>query len=132
MPAKNDHATRGEDWHRPLRDLLLSMPYLSVTPEAEIDYAAADPALLVQLAEDAEITLNTIHRGVSAIGLLMAYTAPESETRDLSADVTEALGFLLAELGDFAAVAHCLSAACRRFTADYAPQVNRHVRSARP
>ena len=39
---------------RPTRQLLLRLPLLPTTPDYRIDYEAADPALLVQLAEHAK------------------------------------------------------------------------------
>lgn len=117
---------------RPMRDLLLQLPLLTVTRELDIDYAAADPALLVQLADNAETAMRTIHLGLSAVGLLLAHSAPEIETRDISADATEALGWLMAELGEFAAVAHCIAIACRRHAADYSPRTVKIIPNVRP
>lgn len=117
---------------RPMRDFLLQLPLLTVTPELDIDYAAADPALLVQLADNSETAMRTIHLGLSAVGLLMAHSAPEIETGDISGDATEALGWLLAELGEFAATAHCISVACRKHTADYAPSTHKIIPNVRP
>lgn len=116
---------------RPIRDLLLQLPLLTVTPELDIDYVAADPALLVQLADNAEKTMRTIHLGLSAVGLLLAHSAPEVETREISGDAMEALGWLIAGLGEFAAVVHCISGACRHHTADYSPDTIDHVPNAR-
>lgn len=116
---------------RPIRDLLLQLPLLQTTPELDIDYAVADPALLVQLSDNAEIVMDTVLRGLSAIGLLMAHSAPEIETHDISADATEALGFLMAELSELASLAHCLSVACRRETIDYAPSAVKEIANAR-
>ena len=97
-----------------------------------IQYEEADAFLLVQIAENAEVAMNTIHLGLSAVGHILARAAPEVETGEISGDATEALGWLLAELGDFAATAFCLSAACRRHTADFAPPAPRTIASARP
>lgn len=116
---------------RPMRDLLLQLPLLQVTHDVEIDYAAADPALLVQIAENAEISMRAIHIGLSAVGVLLANSAPEIEMRDISANTVEALGWLMAEMGEFAVVAHGLSVACRRHTADYAPRKIKTVPKAR-
>jgi hypothetical protein len=115
-----------------MRDLLLQLPLLTITAELEINYAAADPALLVQLADSAEVTMRSIHLGTAAIGQLLARAAPEIECGEISADVIEGLGWLLAELGDAAAVAHSLGAGCRRHTADYAPRTIKTVPNARP
>ena len=117
---------------RPMRDLLLLLPYLSVSVTQDIDYEAAAPDLLVQLADRAETTMRTIHLGMGATGQLLAGSAPEIECREISGDAVEALGWLLAELGEFAAVAQCLAAACRKYTVDYAPQEVEFIPNARP
>lgn len=115
-----------------MRDLLLQLPLLTARPGETIQYEEADAFLLVQIAENAEVAMNTIHLGLSAVGQILARAAPEVETGEISGDATEALGWLLAELGDFAATAFCLSAACRRHTADFAPPAPRTIASARP
>lgn len=117
--------------NRPMRDLLLQLPLLQVTSAMEIDYATADPNLLLQIAENAEISMRAIHLGLASVGVLLAHSAVEVETNDISANTVEALGWFMAEMGDFAAVAHSLSAACRRHTADYAPRTAKAVSNAR-
>jgi hypothetical protein len=106
---------------RPLRDFLLQLPLLPVNEAQEIDYAAADPALLVHLAANADTCQRTAQRGISGIGYLLAHAAPEIEQAGIPGDCIEAVGFVLAELGDLASVAHSLAAACHRYSADYAP-----------
>lgn len=115
------------DLSRPMRDLLLQLPLLEVTPAAEIDFPATDAALLLQLCDNAERSMDTILNGLAAVGHLLATAAPEVETRSIPGDVIESLGWLMAELGDFAATAHCLTAAGRRYLSDYAPETKKHV-----
>jgi hypothetical protein len=110
----------------------LLLPHLMATDEADIDYAAADPALLVLLADNAETTMRIVHLGLSALGLLLANSAPEVETQEISGDAVEALGWLMAELGELAAVSHCIAVACRRHTADYAPRTTKTISNVRP
>jgi len=117
---------------RPIRDLLLLLPHLTVTANSGIDYAAADPALLAQLACHSETAMRTIHLGMAAMGQLIARSAPEMECGEISGDAVEALGWLMAELGEFAAVAHCIAVACRRHTADYEPRTSKTIPNARP
>lgn len=117
---------------RPLRDLMLSLPHLQVRTEFYIDYESAEPALLDQIGTNADITMRTIHRGTAAIGRLLVAVSPEVGTGELPADCMEALGWLLAEMGDLAATAHNLAAGCQRFTADYAPRTPKHIPNARP
>jgi len=131
MRHRTEHFHSGGT-ERPMRDLLLQLPLLAARPGETIQYEEADAFLLVQIAENAEVAMNTIHLGLSAVGQILARAAPEVETGEISGDATEALGWLLAELGDFAATAFCLSAACRRHTADFAPPAPRTIASTRP
>jgi hypothetical protein len=116
---------------RPLRDLLLLMPHLQVRTE-NIDYESAEPALLHQIGTNAEMTIRTIHRGTAAIGRLLVAVSPEVGTGELPADCLEALGWLLAEMGDLAATCHSIAASCQRYTADYSPRTPKHIPNARP
>lgn len=120
------------DYRHPMRDLLLLMPRLDVRGDGEIDWEAAEPELLKQIGSSAGITMQTLQRGSSAIGLLLVHVSPEVGTGEIPADVMEALGWLLAEINTLAAIAHCLAAACQRHTADYAPPTSTHIPPARP
>lgn len=117
---------------RPMRDLLLLMPHLPVREKSEIDYASADPDLLVDIARHADTTLRTVHLGTAAIGELLVSVSPEVGTGEFPANTIEAIGWLLAELGDLAATAHHLVAGCQRYTSDYAPRRAKHILPARP
>ena len=117
--------TEGEFSNRPLFYLIRRLPRCHVNAFGEIDYEASDPAAVQTLGENAAQVMATMHRGTAAIGLLFANAGPEIETRSLSADVVEALGYLLAELGDLAAQCHLIATGCRRATADYLPLVLR-------
>ena len=110
---------------RPVFDLIRQLPCCEVSATGEIDYDASDPALIQRVGENAAQVMATMHRGTAAIGLLLANAGPEIETRSLSADVVEALGYLLAELGDLAAQCDLIATGCRRATADYLPLVLR-------
>lgn len=107
---------------RPMRDLLVRLPRLPMTRKQEIDFPASDPALLVTIAEDAETTMNVIHRGVGAIGHLLAHSAVVIEDGTISADCIENLGFLMSELSDLASGCMTLATRCRRQTSDYQPK----------
>ena len=104
---------------RPLRDLLQLLPALPVTASGEPDYAEANPDLLVSLAESAELVLQIVHGGFSAIGLLQASTAQQITDSKVGAEHAAALGRLLVELGEVLLYVHSLSIECRRYTADY-------------
>lgn len=104
-----------------IKNLFLLMPHLPVTASAEIEYAKADPALLVQMADTAEATILMVHVSVSAIGQMLARLTLFGSNDEVNADAVETLGWLLAELGDFAAVAFRIARACRAHTLDFAP-----------
>lgn len=117
---------------RPLRDLLLLMPLLPVSDRGEIDYNAAEPALLTQIGSNADLSMRTLYRGTAAIGRLLVAVSPEIGTGEFSADAMESIGWLLAEIGDLAATAQCLSVACHRYTADYVPATQKYITPTRP
>lgn len=104
---------------RPLRDLLSRLPRLRVNESGQPDFAAAEPDLLVGLAESTELLLRIVHDGFSAIGLLNAVTAPGIANGDIAATHTVAIGRLMVELAEVLAYAQALSYECRRHTADY-------------
>jgi len=106
---------------RPLRELLIRLPLLPVTDGRDIDFAAADAALLVGIADNADTTLQVLHRGVGAIGSLLAQSAVAIEDGSIDAESVEAVGFLIAELGDLGAGCMQLAARCRQETWDYSP-----------
>ena len=110
---------------RPMRDLLVRLPKLPVNLQQEIDFAAADPAMLVAIAEDAEMLMGATQMGLGAIGQLLANSAVMIEDGTVSANSIEALGLLMSEMADMAH--HCMGLAvhCRQETADYSPQSHR-------
>lgn len=110
---------------RPMRDLLERLPQLPVNHQQEIDFAAADPQLLVEIAEDAETLMGAMHSGTGAIGQLLANSAVMVEDGTISAACLEALGFLLSEMGDMGSGLMILAASCRRETIDYTPPAAR-------
>ena len=113
MNADRDSASR------PVFDLIRQLPCCEVSATGEIDYDASDPELIQRIGEIAAQVMATMHRGTAAIGLLLANAGPEIETRSLSANVVEALGHTLAEMGDLAAQCDLIATSCRRAIADY-------------
>jgi hypothetical protein len=113
-------------------NLLLLMPHLPVTSMAEVDYVAANPDLLAQIADAADASLLIVYIGTSAIGRLLAQAETEPFNDARSVDAIEALGWLVAELNDMAGVVHRISAACRRHTFDYAPDSITTIPLVRP
>ena len=132
MNADSNEAFVDVGSDRPLRDLLLLMPLLSVSDRGEIDYNAATPDLLVQIGANADLSMRTLHRGTAAIGRLLVAVSPEIGTGEFSADAMESIGWLLAEIGGLALTAQCLSVACHRYTVDYAPATQQHIAPTRP
>lgn len=128
----HDSDSTDAEARRPLRDLILLLPHLQVRTGCNIDYASAEPALLLQISTNCEIAMRTIHRGTAAIGRLMVQISPEVGTGELPADYIEALGWLISEISDVAAVAHSISASCQRYTADYVPGTPKVIPNARP
>lgn len=69
-----------------MHTLLRLLPQVHTLPSGEIDPAATPQAVLKELSENAFDCAATLHRGVSAIGSLMAYAAPEVEDGTISSD----------------------------------------------
>lgn len=113
--------TTRTDAQRPMQGLLARLPLLPLTDTKEVDFPAADPALLVSLADDAETTMNTIIQGVGAIGHLFAHSAVVIEDGTIGADSIESIGFLLSEISDMASGCMLLASRCRREIVDYRP-----------
>jgi hypothetical protein len=110
------------DAQGPMQGLLARLPLLPLTAAQEVDFQAADPALLVSLADDAETTMNIINLGVGAIGHLLAHSAVVIEDGTIGADSVESLGFLLSEISSMSFACLLLASRCRRETADYRPE----------
>ncbi|WP_175657761.1 hypothetical protein [Burkholderia vietnamiensis] len=104
---------------RPLRDLIAGLAQLPTTLSGDPDYSEADPDVLVNLAESAELVLQLVHEGLTAIGLMYAHTANQIAAGNIKAAHAAALGRLQAELGELLPYIHRLSSECRRYTADY-------------
>jgi len=115
-----------------LCNFALLLPHLQVTATNEIDYAAADPALLMQLGDAADAVLLITHISTSAVGRLLAQAGIEPLADAVVVDSIEALGWLVAELGELAGAVHRISAACRLHTHDYAPDTLTTIPLARP
>ena len=108
------HRLARAEVERPMRTLVEQLPRLAMGPGGDIDFASCPAALLASVAENAETTAALMGRGLSAVGCLMAYAAVEIEDGSISSDSVEALGWLMAELGDIAAVCFVLASQCRQ------------------
>lgn len=107
--------------NRPTHDLMLRLPALVTLGDGGIDFEASDPGLLLNIAANASDTLRTMNLGIAAIGYLLALASPEVETREIAGEAVAAIGWLIKELSDLAAISDYLATTCRRYTYDYAP-----------
>ena len=98
----------------PIRAVLRSLPLFTTTSQGAIDFVSADANLLLQTAEAADTIARSLHLGTSAIGQLMAHSAPELEDGTISSDSVEALGWLLSTLGELGAQMAMLAVHCGR------------------
>ncbi|WER45121.1 hypothetical protein CupriaWKF_12465 [Cupriavidus sp. WKF15] len=103
---------------------------MPINPAGAFDYEAADPQILVRLADDAELTLWTMHRAVAAIGQLIVHAAPQIEVAN--GHPLEAIGWLLVDVGKFCVFAQDLAIHCRSHTYDYRPSDSSSSSSCSP
>ena len=97
----------------PMRDLLIHL--CKVQPEVTITGTTALPhRLRAPMAESAETVMAVCQNGMAALGQLLAHSSPVIEDGTVGADSLEALGWLIAELGDMTAYCLVLAAECRR------------------
>jgi hypothetical protein len=106
---------------RPLHDLLLALPKLAAFTDGGIDFDGSDRILLIAIAENAADTQRTMNLGISAIGHLLALASVEVEGREVAAEAVAALGFLIKEVADLAALADYLGTTARRCIRDDSP-----------
>lgn len=132
---ETDAAMAGREPLRPLRDMILLLPHINtraVGSEYVLDWESAEPALVNQIGRNAEITMRTVNRGLSAIGRLMVNVSPEMGLGEIPADTIEAIGWLISEVSDAGATAHAIYASCLRYTADYSPPAPKHFPTTKP
>jgi len=132
MNARERHHQSRVKPPRPLHDLLLLLPLLAIeqeepTPDEnvaiapKIDWLGSDAAVVAAIATEAgRVSLAAAH-GITAIGHLLTTSAPEIELSDIGAETVEAVGRVLAELGELAALCGYLEASARHVTRDYEP-----------
>jgi len=106
---------------RPLHDLLLALPKLATFDDGGIDFDGSDPDLLVTIAENAADTQRMANLGLSAVGYILALASGEVETREIAGEAVAALGFLIKEVADLAALADYIGTTARRCIHDYSP-----------
>jgi hypothetical protein len=100
-----------------LFDLLLSLSGTDGTSTLmtlEI-FEKTDGQRLIGIAATANTLQRTVHLGTAAIARCLALAAPDATDSDqCSPDTVEAIGWLLAELADLAAICHHLETTARR------------------
>ena len=97
----------------PMRELLNHLRQVQTV--AERNGSASIPTSLRQpLSENAETVMSVCQNGMAALGQLLAHSSPVIEDGTVGADSVEALGWLIAELGDMTAYCLVLAAECRR------------------
>jgi hypothetical protein len=104
-----------------LHDLLLALPALATFADGGIDFDASDPDVLVSIAENAADTCRMANLGLSAVGYILALASVEVETREVAGEAVAALGFLIKEVADLAALSDYLGTTARRCIHDYSP-----------
>jgi hypothetical protein len=95
--GSNQNAGKSATHRAPLRELCAMLCLLPKTADPHIDFAEADPELLLALASQLVLTLDCLHQGIAG------------------------LGALLADLGRVLLYINALSNACRCHLDDYAP-----------
>lgn len=105
---------------RPARELLLRLSLLPTASDHRIDYDAANPEVLLALADSAETVIATFNHGLSAMGIILAHASPEVGS-EIGSDTIESLGWFIGEAADMAASLLSLARACRQHTTDYSP-----------
>jgi hypothetical protein len=110
--AMHRQSTRTEASH-PMRELLNQL--FQVQTVAGRNGSVSIPNSLRQpLTENAETVMAVCQNGMAALGQLLAHSSPVIEDGTVGADSIEALGWLIAELGDLTAYCLVLAAECRR------------------
>lgn len=97
---------------RHMQELFELLPHLKLDANGDPDPRATDGAVLKGLVLHAQASAAAMNLGMSAVGSMMAYAAPECEDKTISSDAIEALGWLLAELGAITALMIRLAARC--------------------
>ncbi|MDI3380392.1 hypothetical protein ACFPPF_09845 [Xenophilus aerolatus] len=98
-----------------MRQLLADLRALGAATADELT-SAQQHELHQRVSENAATVMAVCQNGLAALGHLLAHGAPVIEDGTVGADSVEALGWLMAEVGDLAATCAALSAAARRTT----------------
>lgn len=97
----------------PVRELLRHLQRME--PVASHHHVSPLPSdLREQLTASAESVMAVCQNGMAALGQLLAHSSPVIEDGTVGADSVEALGWLIAELGDMTSFCLVLASECRR------------------
>ncbi|RYE45576.1 MAG: hypothetical protein EOP24_19070 [Hyphomicrobiales bacterium] len=96
-----------------MRQLLSDLRALGLA-DSEVASAATSVILRQRIAVNAETVMAVCHNGLGALGHLLAHSSPVIEDGTVGADSLEALGWLMAEVGDLAAVCAALASKPRQ------------------
>lgn len=98
----------------PIGEVLRNLPKLKVDIRGELDLLGSSPSVLLDLAENAEACAGALNLGLSAVGQLLAFAAPEVEDHVVGSDSVEALGWMFSEWGHAMAFFTELAINCRQ------------------
>jgi hypothetical protein len=105
-----------------------AMGFINASQLPKLDFAAANPYWVRELAGHLDVIVGLCQNGTKALGHLLAVASAEFEGGEISGDTVEGLGWLLSELGDMGAWATVMSQSCKAATADFCPPERGAVR----
>lgn len=121
--------TSNPERHNALAKLMGLLPLLPLKSSFEVDYEDADPDVLVEIAEQGEVLLQHLAKGLCAVGNCLVYVANAAEIEPDRIPVAE-LGRLTAELSELVSTLLPLVQACRYHTVDYEPDSHKALSPA--
>jgi hypothetical protein len=93
---------------------MVNLPLLRTSESGGLDMLGSSQTVVLEIAELAELCAQALSLGISAVGSLIPYAAPEIEDGTVPMGTVEAVGWLLSELGEVAAACTVLAAECRQ------------------
>ena len=97
----------------PLKEVLIRLPLLAVSPSGQIDWLRRSPSLLLELAEHADAGMAGLSLAISAVGILIAFAAVSDEESGAGAAIGS-VGSLIGDLGVVMGYCQTLAAECRQ------------------
>jgi hypothetical protein len=102
--------------------------FVSASQLPRLDFAAANPYWVRELAVHLDVIVGLCQNGTKAMGHLLAVASAELEGGEISGCTVEGVGWLLSELGDMGAWATVMSQNCKAATAEFCPPEKGEVR----